>query len=134
MDKGAPTTRAVPAVDPGLQGGSSRISPCARLIPAAEPTPGSGSQAHAARAGGGGMGKGARGLSGSARGGRGAPAGGAAKPADPVSVLRLLPSWCLPGSRTQEAWPLDTEAGVGGGVGGGAHSGPEAETLSGPHT
>ena len=60
------------------------------------------------------MGKGARGLSGSARGGRGAPAGGAAKPADPVSVLRLLPSWCLPGSRTEEAWPLGTEAGVGG--------------------
>lgn len=52
MDKGAPTTPAVTAVDPGLQGGSSGISPCARLIPAAEPTPGSGSQAHAARAGG----------------------------------------------------------------------------------
>lgn len=36
-DAGAPATSAVPAVDPGLHGGSSRISPCARLIPASQP-------------------------------------------------------------------------------------------------
>lgn len=44
MDEGAPATPAVPAVDPGLHGGSSRISLCARLIPAAEPTPGPGAR------------------------------------------------------------------------------------------
>lgn len=45
MDEGAPATSPIPTVDPGLHGSSSRISPCARLIPAAEPTPGSRSQA-----------------------------------------------------------------------------------------
>lgn len=108
IDEGAPTTPAVPAVDLGLHGGSSRISPCARLIPAAEQTLGSGSQAHAARAG-----EGSCAPSGSARRGRGAPGGGAGKPADLVSVLRPLQSRCLPGSGTEEARAAQAEAGGG---------------------
>lgn len=44
-DKGEPATPGVPAVDPGLHGSSSRISPCILLILAAKPTPGSGSLA-----------------------------------------------------------------------------------------
>lgn len=51
MDEGTPAAHAVPAVDPGLHGGSSRISPNAGLIPDAEPTRESGSQTHVARAG-----------------------------------------------------------------------------------
>lgn len=59
--------------------------------------------------------------------GRGAPGGGAGKPADPVSVLRPLPSQCLPGSRTEEAGAAQARK-----RGEGSAVGDWGETFSGP--
>lgn len=125
MDAGASAASAVPAVDPGLHGGSSRISPCARLIPAAEPTPGSRSRAYSVLAGVGGTRAERKHAEGG--GGRGAPGGGAGKPADPDSVLRPLPSRCLPGSRTEVAGAARARK-----QGEGSAVGDEGETFSGP--